>query len=154
MDRFPENARSQIGRECRISPGIESIGKSKIGKIRKECEQEKRGRRDQCAEVMRYSSWLTFWCRKYWSKCRGIRSNRREMGHGSNWDGDIGRTFDEDMVRMGSGDMVRPHWPFFPLRTWFDQTCCNATIHITVKKNYMQKGLLVHSAYAWLPVPS
>ena len=31
-----------------------------------------------------------------------------EIGHGSNSDGDIDRTFDEDMVRTASGDMVRP----------------------------------------------
>ena len=47
------------------------------------------------------------------------------MGHGSNSDGDIDRTFDEDMVRTASGDMVRPKWQFFYLRTWFDQESFN-----------------------------
>ena len=49
------------------------------------------------------------------SKCQ------REMGHGSNSDGDIDRTFNEDMVRTASGDMVRPRKQIFCLRTWFDQ---------------------------------
>ena len=44
-----------------------------------------------------------------------------EIGHGSNSDGDIDRTFDEDMVRTASGDMVRPRRQIFYLRTWFDQ---------------------------------